>query len=133
MLITENITIKISRGNLGFYNKLLDNKFNVGDEIDIPVSIAPKNLNIRVRVSCDLCGLENTVVYRTYNQCLDYGYYSCNKCKHIKRKLTNLKKYGIENYNNINKRRKTHNEKYGYYINNRDKAKKTCSEKDGED
>lgn len=80
---------------------------------------------------CDICQTKNEVNYNSYNLCLNYGFYSCNKCKNIKKKKTNLQKYGVENFNNTEKRKNTHNLKYGTYYTNRDKAKMTCLEKYG--
>lgn len=123
----------MNRGNLGYYNSKMLNKFKIGDIIDVPIDKIPKSMYVDVFVSCDLCGNEKKTTYRNYNDCLEYGFYSCNKCKHVKRKMTNMKKYGSENFNNILKRKNTLNETYGYYYNNNNKSKITCERKYGFD
>jgi hypothetical protein len=83
----------------------------------------------RVDVSCDICNKINNVSLTSYNNSLDYGFYSCNKCKSIKIEMTNLEKYGSKVFNNVDKRNNTLLSKYGCYYNNRDKARETCNEK----
>lgn len=133
MLITKKIKIKMNRGNLGYYNKVMNIKYKINDEVDIPIELIPKGMTVKVIVSCDICKKENEITYRSYINSLKYGFYSCHKCKHIKRKMTNSTKYNDINFNNIEKRKKTHIEKYGCYYNNRDKSKLTCEERYGFD
>jgi hypothetical protein len=133
MLITKHVNIILNRGNLGYYNRVLENTFKVGDSVLCPVELLPKSILIDIEVSCDICNEKSITSYRNYNDCLGYGFYSCNNCKHIKRKITNLEKYGVEDFHNLNKRFKTMDEKYGCYFNNRDKSKNTCIEKYGVD
>lgn len=131
MLLTSEIKIKMNRGNLGYYNKVMSNKFKVGDEVIVPIEFIPKSMYVEVDVRCDICLSENKTTYRNYNDCLNYGFYSCMGCKHIKRKLTNKLKHGVDNFVNVNKRRETMFNKYGFYNNNRDKSEKTCLERYG--
>lgn len=131
MLLTKSIKVEINKGNLGYYNKKLNKKFKIGDIIDVDINNFPKSSLTYVDVKCDICGTQNKTKFRNYNECLSYGFYSCQKCKHIKRKETCRKKYNDENFNNLNKRYTTMNEKYGEYYNNRDKSRETCKEKYG--
>lgn len=133
MLLDKEIKIVLNRGNLGFYNKLMNNKYKVGDEIILPIDLLPKTYKGYVTVACDICKVVNDVKYKNYNDCLGYGFYSCMKCKHIKRRMTNLEKYGDESYHNVDKLKSTMIEKYGFYNNNREKCKETCIEKYGVD
>jgi len=133
MLITKKIKIKINKGNLGYYNKAMNTKYKIGDEIDVPIEFIPKTMKIKVIVSCDICKRENEISYVSYNKSLKYGFYSCNKCKHIKRKKTNLEKYKDENFNNFDKRLNTMFKLYGKFNNNSDKRKNTLIEKYGVD
>lgn len=133
MLLDKKIKIILNRGNLGFYNKLMNNKYKVGDEIEVPIEILPKGYKGYVKVACDICKVANDVKYKNYNDCLGYGFYSCMKCKHIKKRMTNLEKYGDESYHNVDKLKSTMVEKYGFYNNNREKCKETCIEKYGVD
>lgn len=133
MLLTKFIIIKMNRGNLGYYNRVMGTKFKVGEEVEIPIEFIPKSMSINVDVGCDVCSKQSVTTYRNYNDCLGYGFYTCNNCKHIKRKLTNKEKYGVDDFNNIEKRKKTMILKYGSYNNNREKSKKTCLRKYGKD
>lgn len=133
MLLTKYINIKMNRGNLGYYNKVMLSKFKVGDVIEIPIDKIPKSMYVDVNVSCDICSTENIITYRNYNDCLSYGFYTCLKCKHVKRKMTNLKKYGTEDYVNVDKRRETLYNQYGFYNNGREKSSNTCMIKYGVD
>jgi len=133
MLLTKLINITMNRGNLGYYNKVMLNKYKIGEIIEVPINLIPKSSYVVVDVLCDICKKESTTTYRNYNDCLNYGFYSCGKCKHIKRKMTNKIKHGIDNYQNVDKIKSTMIDRYGYYNNNRDKSKKTCIDKYGED
>jgi hypothetical protein len=133
MLLTKSVIIKMNRGNLGYYNRVMKNKYKLGDEVDVPVDILPKSITCLVDVCCDVCKKEYKTTYRNYNDCLGYGFYSCTGCKHIKSKLTNRSKYGTDSFVNVDKRKETMITKYGFYNNNRDKSLKTCIDKYGED
>lgn len=133
MLLTKFINIIMNRGNLGYYNRVMNKKYKVGDSDDIPMELIPKTMNVDVDVECDICKSKMIKNYKTYNSCLEYGFYSCNKCKHIKRKMTSKEKHGDENFNNIDKRKDTMSDRYGFYNNNREKSKNTCIDKYGED
>lgn len=131
MLLTKEVKIIMNKGSLGFYNKIMNSKFSIDEEVLVPIELVPKSKKVKVMVMCDVCQTEKEVNYNSYNLCLNYGFYSCNKCKNIKKKKTNLQKYGVENFNNTEKRKNTHNLKYGTYYTNRDKAKMTCLENYG--
>lgn len=134
MLLTKSLFIKINQGNLGYYNRVLKNKFSKDEIIEVPIEFISKRLNEKVDVCCDICGIKSEVYYSSYNMCLKYGFYSCIKCKRIKQKITNMEKYGNENYRDISKMKKTKLEKYGNEnYNNHLKAEKTCLEKYGVD
>lgn len=124
----------MNRGNLGYYNKVMNIKFSIGDESDIPIELISKSSLIPVEVSCDICNSKSETTYRNYNDCLNYDFYSCNKCKHLKRKITNRSKYGVENYQNVDKIKSTKLSRYGdENFTGRDKSKITCLKKYGED
>lgn len=133
MLLTKSIKIKMNRGSLGYYNRVMNSKFRVGDEIDVPIELVPKSVYAKVDVCCDVCKKKSKTTYRNYNDCLGYGFYSCKKCKHVKTKMTNKTKYGVDNFVNVDKRKETMGIKYGFYNNNRAKSKKTCIDKYGHD
>lgn len=133
MLLTKSIIVKMNKGNLGYFNRVMKNKHKINDEIDVPIELIPKSSSILVDVCCDICKNEYETRYRNYNDCLEYGFYSCNKCKHIKREMTNELKYGLKKFNNVEKRKDTMEKKYGFYNNNREKSSLTCIEKYGQD
>jgi hypothetical protein len=134
MLLTSYVKVEMNRGNLGYYNKAMNSKFKIGDEIEVPIELVSKNSYILVEVSCDVCNSKSETTYRNYNDCLNYGFYSCSKCKHIKRKITNKSKYGVDNYQNSDKAKKTKLLKYGdENFTGREKSKITCLKKYGED
>lgn len=131
MLLDQSIIITLKRGNLGFYNKLMDTKYKVGDVMEIPIEKLSKMSKELVNICCDVCKAENRIIYKNYNMCLGYGFYTCMKCKHIKKKMTSIERYGDSTFNNVYKRKETMNENYGYYNNNRDKSINTCIQRYG--
>lgn len=133
MLITKYINIKMNRGNLGYYNRVMGKKYKIGESDDIPIELIPKTMNVEVDVSCDICETNMKKKYKAYNSCLGYGFYTCNKCKNVKTRMTNMEKYGVENFVNVEKRNETMMEKYGFYNNNRQKYKDTCLDRYGEE
>lgn len=134
MLLTSTIKVIMNKGNLGYYNKVMNSKYTIGDEIEVPIELISKSSYVLVDVLCDICGSKSTTTFRNYNDCLNYDFYSCNKCKHIKRKMTNREKYGVDNFNNIIKTKETKLKRYGdENYTNRESAKNTCLKKYGED
>lgn len=134
MLLSSHVKVEMNRGNLGYYNRVMNSKFKIGDEIDVPIKLISKSSQVLVDVSCDICNSESKTTYRNYNDCLNYDFYSCNKCKHIKRKITNKSKHGMDNYQNVDKIKSTKLAKYGdENFTGREKSKITCLKKYGED
>lgn len=135
MLLTKSIKIELKSTTIKHYNKLTGSKYtkeDIGKLIDVDVSLF-NNGKHRVNVSCDICNNVNNVSLTSYRNSVEYDFYSCGKCKHIKRKMTNIEKYGVENYQNIDKRKKTMIDEYGKYYNNREKSKETCLKEYGVD
>jgi osmotically-inducible protein OsmY len=57
-----------------------------------------KNSKKKIYVSCDICFKDNEITYQSYNKNIKRGgFYSCKKCSSVKRKKTNLEKWGVEN------------------------------------
>ena len=115
MIIDKSVKIKLTCRNITYYkNKLNNTEINVNDYIELKISDIQEGSTIKVNTSCDKCGAEKIMEYRTYNNNIKNGdVYYCNKCKHIKSKKTKLEIYGDENYNNKEKNVKTCLEKYG--------------------
>ena len=108
MILTENIKIIIGKNNKRIYKKYFTN-IEIGQEIDIPINYLPKGSNMKIDVVCDICVENKKIPYCAYNRNIkEYNIYTCPKCSYIKKKQTNLKKYGVENntqldyYKNLN-------------------------------
>jgi len=114
MILERNINIKL---NSGKQVKYYQNKgFNciIGDEIKIDIKDLQIGSGIKVKVKCDICDLIKNISYREYNDNIkNGGFYSCNKCVNVKNKITRLKIYGDENFNNREKQKLTCIEKFG--------------------
>ena len=70
----------------------------IGDVFEVDIKDLPLNSHYKVKIICDVCGKEIERTFQWYNKLHDdmFGD-TCNKCKNIKSKVTNLKKYGCEN------------------------------------
>ena len=66
MLLTIEIKVKMNRGNLGYYNKKMNRKFKIDDEVLIPIDKIPKSSYFDVGVMCDICSMEKETTYRNY-------------------------------------------------------------------
>ena len=98
MIISNLINIKVHTKNI---KKIKENGYDVSinDNILLPIEYLDKNSHQIIKVKCDICGKEKDTQYRYYNDSISkYNYYACSsKCAINKNKLTNLKKYGVEN------------------------------------
>jgi very-short-patch-repair endonuclease len=70
----------------------------IGDVFEVNAEDLPLNSHCKVKVICDYCGNEIERTFQWYNKLHDniFGD-TCNKCKNVKSRLTNLTKYGCEN------------------------------------
>ena len=135
MIITSYIDVKIASSNINHY-KSLGYDINVKDIINIPIKHLPKNSNYKIESECDVCKSIKSIIYNAYNRYIRNSpdnKYRCNKCNNEISKNTKLLKYGDENYTNREKYKKTCSEKYGGHFNKldefKDKIKKTCLER----
>jgi len=140
MILDDYIKVKIGGRNIKHFRKKYDN-IRMYDEITIPVKDLTKNSNIKINCKCGYCGIIRNISYQKYNDSNNlYGKYSCQSCSHSKRKLTNNKKYGVDNYITTDsfkiKSKITIKEKYGNDIINvfqshiiKEKIKNTIKEK----
>jgi len=98
-------------------SKLKEIGINVEYNIEyiLPIENLWLNSNYKINVKCDICGTEKMLSYNLYNKNIKKHniYCCCNKCAWIKNKKTNLQKYGVENYNNIEKAKETNLKRYG--------------------
>ena len=104
---------------LKHYNQLGYNH-KVGYVFEIHVNELPKGSHKVIDVKCDICGNNKQMEYRRYIDNTKCGteLYTCyGKCANLKRKSTNLKKYGVENCfqseDKMNISKQTMLEKYG--------------------
>jgi hypothetical protein len=114
MLLTKELKIRVNSTGLKHY---IEKGYNVkvGEEIIINTNDLTKSSMYKVRVKCDVCGLEKELIYNKYLKNIEkYDLYTCsNKCAHIKNKKTKLEKYGVENYYNSEKSKETWLKNYG--------------------
>lgn len=118
MIITEYVSIKISGRTKKYYkNKGYD--AIIGEDIIVSVNDLPTSSKTIVRVKCDVCGSEKSLMYQKYNKNIaKYNLYTCSiKCSTVKIKKTNLEKYGTvypqQSLCVKDKTKKTNNKKYG--------------------
>lgn len=160
MLKRENIEISITNRNKSYFQNL---KYEInGNKLIIKTTDLPKSSHQVIDAVCDLCHKEYRLRYDKYVQNESrYGFFSCKKCSTKKKKITNLEKFGVDNYakidgygdivkeinkerygnanyNNIDKHKQTMLEKYGveYYMNLdkfREKSKATKKLKYGDE
>jgi len=113
---------------------------NYGDEYILPIEKLWLNSNYKINVKCDVCGNEKLLCYSLYNKNIKNHniYCCCNKCAWIKNKKTNLERYGLEYYDNMEKKKQTCMERYGveFVLQNneiREKSKQTSLERYGDE
>ena len=96
MIKNNESKIEITSKNIKYYNDR-DYKCKIGDIISIDVStMAKKSHNIIIAI-CEICECEAELSFVKYNANFERGgFYSCKSCSSIKRKKTNLEKYGVE-------------------------------------
>jgi len=114
MIKNEKIKIKIYSRNILKYRELYNN-LKIGDFVEIDIDDLPKGSHMLVDVVCDVCGKEKQLSYKEYNRNLEQcNYYACStKCAWGKNKITNLERYGDENYNNREKCKETKFKNHG--------------------
>lgn len=83
---------------------------------NVPIEHVMKSSHIDVLVSCDKCGQEKLMMYKTYNKYKN-GYF-CRKCAEEKRKKTLMKNFKVEypaqNFEIQEKMKQTTLKNYGY-------------------
>jgi len=117
MIIDKKIKIIVDPKRDRTYYKLgyYDKKINKDPfELIIKIEDLIKTSKLKIHVKCDVCGLEKLSQYDMYLKNISHGgFCACLNCSQIKIKLTNLERYGDENYNNRKKSKKTCIEYYG--------------------
>jgi hypothetical protein len=117
-MIDHNINLKISNPTQRKYYRDKDIYCNIGDTININISLLPEYSHIKINVKCENCGFEKLIQYSDYLKCIKkQNFYCCSKCKRIKTDKTNIERYGF--ITNLK------------CEDTKDKIKKTCLEKYG--
>lgn len=119
MIITKTVKIKRAGNNkLKHYEKF---GYDVStNEFEVNVEHLTKSNKSMIETECDICHNVISKRFDLYNKNIsNYGFFTCsNVCGREKAKLTNLKKYGVENPTQnkevYDKIIKTNIEKYGY-------------------
>ena len=143
MILNEFIELKITRKNIDHFTQWYKD-IKLKDIIKVDPNNLQKSCNIKVDVSCDICGVERNIKFYAYTKnissCPEYPIYTCDKCSHVKIKEYNKKKWGVEYYSQTKeygeKFRSTMVERWGveYALQSdelKDKAKKTNLENFG--
>jgi hypothetical protein len=117
MILDENVKVKIGGKNIKYFRTLYPD-IKMLQEIIIPITLLSNSSNVKINCKCDICHKERHITYQKYKESEKlYGEYSCQKCSHNKRRITNIEKYGVENYVETkefeNKSKITINKKYG--------------------
>jgi hypothetical protein len=112
MIITKEIVKIVTQYNLRIFKKF---GYKIGEKAIVKIEDWDINSHEKINVGCDVCGQTRTIPYRQYNESFNrYEVYCCSsKCSQFKNKITKKEKYGVDNYNNIDKIRETCLEKYG--------------------
>ena len=96
MLISKEVEISVLNNNKKY---LQERGYDVSSEkVTISIEDLPIGSKLDVTVRCDICGLVKDISYYNYNKSLKKLHiYSCSsKCSTIKRKNTNLQRFGTE-------------------------------------
>jgi len=116
MLISKNVEIILNPANKFHY---IDKGYDYinGEKRLVPIKHLTLGSSVKVEVSCDYCDVILSVKYKDYiKRIKKHNNFSCNKCKFNNIKITNLKKYGVENVSHsvvtIQKIKKTKLDKY---------------------
>lgn len=144
MIKEENVLVSVNYRNIKYYLNLGYNiqlSGMVSEKIEVPILHVSKFSMVKITAICDICGVEKTLSILKYFQNFDRGnFYSCFKCKNIKKESTIMKKYGVTSFSKTDefkeKYKKTSLDRYGVENPNmsksvRDKTKETCIRKYG--
>lgn len=97
MILSETIKVKITSRNINIY-KSKGYTCNINDIIEVDVYDISINSHTIIKVKCELCEKENDLKVRAYwKNYNNQNLYTCHKCSTIKRKLTCLNNYGVDN------------------------------------
>lgn len=97
MILTQNIIIKINKGNIEHFKKFYPN-IKTKETIIVKPEELNKCSHRKILIKCDFCDNKKYTTYKNYLKYIRItDKYTCNKCNSDKRKNTCLKKYGVNN------------------------------------
>ena len=117
MIVTKKVKIKINKGNLPYYSKIIKD-IKINDIVDVPIDKLSKGSNFNIDVICDICNNQKTITIKKYYRSLkNNNNYACSrKCSFERNKNKIIKEYGVDNISKIpsikEKIIKTNNTKY---------------------
>jgi hypothetical protein len=117
MILTREISIKITESNLQYYEDL-GYEVTISDNLLIPVELMSHGSHYKIKCKCDFCSIEKEVIFKNYVKYdNNWGEYLCRKCSEQKRKETLQRNYGvdypIQNKKVMTKMKETLMKKYG--------------------
>lgn len=96
MILSEKVDVAINSINIKEYSKLF-NDVKMKDVITLEPLQLMKGSHVVILTSCDICGKEKEMEYRTYYKitsgCTEKYY--CQRCSREKMEKTNLERYGF--------------------------------------
>ena len=96
MIITREISIKITESNLQYYEDL-GYDVSISEILLIPVELMSRGSHYKIKCKCDTCSIEKDVIFKNYVKYDNkWGEYLCRKCSEKKRKETLQKNYGVD-------------------------------------
>lgn len=96
MIITREISIKITESNYNYYDYLGYDVY-IGENITIPVELLSNGSQFKIVCKCDTCSIEKEVIYKNYIKYDNkWGEYFCRKCSESKRKETLRRNFGVD-------------------------------------
>lgn len=97
MLLTKEVEVKLSNRNIGHYRSK-EYECKSGEVITVKVEDLSNGSQVKVDVLCDYCKTKVLhIPYHEYKRKIDSAETcACSKCRFIKKRETNIKKYGVE-------------------------------------
>ena len=96
MIITREISIKISESNFSYYEDL-GYDIILGENLLIPIELLSHGSHHKIKCKCDGCGIDKEVMYKNYLKYdNNWGFYYCRKCSEKKRKASLKENFGVE-------------------------------------
>lgn len=119
MILTREITIRVTESNYQYYNEM-GYDVSIGEDLIIPIELLSKGSHFKIRCKCDGegCAIEREVIFKNYVKYNNkWGEYYCRKCSESKRKRSLQETHGvdypIQNKKILKKMKNTILEKYG--------------------